>query len=125
MRTRTQTQTKSNRIGFRCMNPRCGQWVGDRRYVGPAGHAPRNLCFECRMAHWDKIEARAANGGQWTCLDEAMWLICRGLSLSDAADLVASDRTTLRLRIAEMRRRPELIPDWLRDIRRAHWDQQN
>jgi len=77
------------------------------------------------MAHWDKIEARAANGGQWTCLDEAMWLICRGLSLSDAADLVASDRTTLRLRIAEMRRRPELIPDWLRDIRRAHWDQQN
>jgi hypothetical protein len=124
-------QTQSTRAisepGFRCAAPDCGQYVGDRQYVGPIGHAPQNLCFECWLAHWDKIEARAVNGGRWTHLDEALWLVCRGLSLTQAADIVAGPSRMLGRWIAEMRRRPELTPDWLihiNELRRQRRDPQ-
>jgi len=65
------------------------------------------------MAHWEKIEACAANGGAWNNLDEAMWLLCRGRSLAEAAEAVTSHYTTLRRWIAKMRLQPELLPDWL------------
>ena len=124
----TQSEQTGSEVGFRCKGPGCDEWIGDPRYVGPAGHAPQNLCFECWMAHWDRIEACAANGGQWTCLDEAIWMVCRGLSLAEAAEAVASHYTTLRRWIEKMRLRPELLPDWLirmQEIRRARRDQQN
>ena len=118
----------SRKSGFRCMGPGCGQWIGDMQYVGPVGHAPQNLCFECWMAHWDRIEARAVNGGDWTHLDEALWLVCRGLSLADAAGVIASSHhTTLQRWIDKMRLRPELVPDWLirmQDIRQTRRDRQ-
>ena len=107
------------------MGPGCGQWIGDLRYVGPVGHAPQNLCFECWMAHWSKLEARAVNGGRWTRLDEALWLVCGGLSLTEAAGMIDSSCTALRLRINEIRRRPELTPDWLEHIRRTDRSNQN
>jgi len=65
------------------------------------------------MAHWDKVSARAVNGGRWTYLDEALWLVCRGLTLARAAEMVALHPCTLRRWIAKMRTRPELVPDWL------------
>ena len=80
------------------------------------------------MAHWDRIEACAANGGEWTHLDEALWLVCHGLSLAEAAEAVASHKATLRRWVEKMRLRPELLPDWLirmQEIRRARRDQQN
>jgi len=122
-----QSEQISSEIGFRCKGPGCDEWIGDRLYVGPVGHAPQNLCFECWMAHWDRIEACAANGGEWTHLDEALWLVCRGLSLAEAAGVVDSHGTTLRRWIEKMRLRPELLPDWLiriQEIRRARRDQQ-
>jgi len=87
--------------------------MGDPHYVGPIGHAPQNLCLDCWMAHWDIIEARAANGGEWTHLDEALWLVCRGLNMSEAAAVIGAHRNTLRRWIIAMRRRPETVPDWL------------
>jgi hypothetical protein len=108
-----QTTKVNSEIGFRCKGVGCGEWISDVRYVGPVGHAPQNLCFECWMAHWDVVEARATNGGRWTHLDEALWLVCRGLSLSQAADVIGSHATTLRRWIVKMRQRPELLPDWL------------
>jgi hypothetical protein len=80
------------------------------------------------MAHWEEIEVRAVNGGRWTYLDEAMWLVCRGLTLAQAADIVASNRMALRRWIGKMRRRPELVPDWLihmQEIRSQRCDQQH
>ncbi len=125
---RIQTRQIKGEVGFRCMGPGCGQWIGDPRYAGPVGHAPQNLCFECWMAHWDRIEARAANGGEWTHIDEAMWLICRGLTLAEAARVVDSHCTTLRRWIEKMRLRPELVPDWLirmQEIREVRRGRQN
>ena len=104
---------KTSGVGFQCAGPGCGQYIGDRHYVGPIGHAPQNLCFECWLAHWDRVEARAANGGRWTHLDEALWLVCRGLSMSQAADVVALSTRALGRWIEKMRRRPGLTPDWL------------
>ena len=112
----------TGRVGFRCANPECGQWIGDPRYVGPAGHAPQNLCLECWLAHWDVVARRAAAGGEWTELDQALWLVCRGLSFSAAADVIGRHRNTLRRWILRMRRNPGLIPDWLvKADRRARW----
>ena len=113
------------RAGFECKGPGCEQWIGDRRYVGPAGHAPQNLCFECWMVHWERIEACAANGGEWTCLDEAMWLFCRGYTLAQAAKAVATHHVTLRRWILKMCLKRELIPDWLirmQEIRQSDHD---
>jgi len=79
------------------------------------------------MAHWDVIEARAANGGRWTHLDEALWLVCRGLNLAQAAAVIDSHGTTLRRWIEKMRAGPELVPDWLiriQEIRRARRETQ-
>jgi len=106
-------ETSGCGTGFRCANPACDKWVGDPWYVGPAGHAPQNLCFDCWLAHWDLVEARAINGGEWTDLDEALWLVCHGVGVSEAAGLVGRHRNTLRIWIGRMRRNPELIPDWL------------
>jgi hypothetical protein len=80
------------------------------------------------MAHWDRIEACAANGGQWTHLDEAMWLFCRGLNLVDVADAITSHYRTLWRWIEKMRLRPELVPDWLirmQETRQQRLDPQN
>ncbi|MCP4379694.1 MAG: hypothetical protein GY794_26435 [bacterium] len=120
--TKTDTQ-----IGFRCQGVGCGEWIDDVRYVGPAGHAPQNLCFECWMAHWEVVEARVINGGRWSYLDEALWLICRGLSVVQAADVINTHAKTLRRWIVKMRQRPELVPDWLihmQDTREARRKQQ-
>jgi hypothetical protein len=125
MQMLTQTSPTSNPTGFWCTGPGCGQWISDVRYVGPRGHAPGNLCFECWMAQWEKIEARAANAGAWTRLDEALWLLCHGVSFDEAAGAIGSCRSALRLRIERMRWRPELTPGWLPDIHRVCRDKQN
>ena len=65
------------------------------------------------MAHWDKIEAIAANGGCWTYLDEALWLVCRGVTLAQAASVIASNRKALGRWIDKMRLDPKPAPDWL------------
>lgn len=122
----TKKKQAGGEIGFRCMGTGCGRWIGDRRYVGPVGHAPQNLCFECWMVYWGRVEARAVNGGRWTDLDEALWLVCCGASLSDAAEVIAAHRTTLWRWIEKMRFDPELRPDWLanlEEIRRTCRDQ--
>ncbi|MBT3198813.1 MAG: hypothetical protein HN350_02760 [Phycisphaerales bacterium] len=110
---RSKKQLPDNAIGFRCTGPECGQWVGDVRYVGPMGHAPRNLCFECWVEHWERVEAIAMNGGRWTDIDEALWLVCHGLTFSQAADIITINRKTLHRWITKMRRQPDLIPGWL------------
>jgi len=115
-------------IAFRCAGSGCGEEIGDPQYVGPAGHAPQNLCFECWSAHWDRVEARAANGGGWTHLDEALWLICRGLTFSQAAEVIASNPKALGRWIDRMRTRPALVPDWLirmNQARRQRREQQH
>ena len=110
---KTKSKPTGGRCGFRCVGPDCGQWVGDRHYVGPIGHAPQNLCFECWADHWDRVEARAVNGGCWTHLDEALWLVCQGMSMPEATAIMAISRRALRRWVREMRLRPELTPDWL------------
>ena len=72
------------------------------------------------MAHWDKVEALAVNGGHWTHLDEALWLVCRGLTLEQAADVVSTHRSNLQRKISKIRDGREPTPAWLihmRDIR--------
>jgi predicted DNA-binding protein (UPF0251 family) len=59
------------------------------------------------------VEAIAMNGGRWTDIDEALWLVCHGLTFSQAADIITINRKTLHRWITKMRRQPDLIPGWL------------
>ncbi len=115
----------SPKHGFRCKGPGCGKWIGDRRYVGPAGHAPQNLCYECWMLHWEWIEACAANGGLWTRIDEALWLFCHGLSLREVSVAVAVPYTTLRRWVKRLRQRPNLVPEWVVRLQQDYRDRLN
>jgi hypothetical protein len=128
MQTQIKDHEQDNRIGFRCAGPGCEQWIGDPDYSGPLGHAPQNLCFECWMAYWDKIEALAVNGGHWTRLDEALWLFCRGMTFAEAAEAIATHQTTLQRWIAKIRCGREIPPVWLihlQDVRQQRHEPQN
>ena len=65
-------------VGFDCAA--CGRTYGDPLYHGPAGHAPPTVCLDCWFAHWDAVELRMRNGGEWRRLDAALYLIARGLT---------------------------------------------
>jgi len=99
------------RVAFCC--PHCKQRYGDPVYHGPSPHAPGRLCFGCWAEKWSEFELRCSRGGDWTVLDEALWLVCMGFSHSEASDLVARDRSFLARWLQRMRKYPHLIPDWL------------
>ena len=96
---------------FRCRN--CNRPYGDPQYHGPAGHAPLNLCLDCWADEWAVIELRMLNGGDWSVLDSALWLVCCGLTRQQAAGVLGIHRNTVRNWLLRLRRRPEEIPDWL------------
>ncbi len=95
--------------------PNCKRSYGDPQYHGPAGHAPQNLCLDCWSNEWALMEARMLNGGGWSVLDSALWLICWGATRQRAAAAVGLHRNTLRNWILNLRKNPNLIPDWLLD----------
>lgn len=99
------------RVAFRC--PHCKQRCGDPAYHGPWPHAPGRLCFGCWAEQWSQFERRFANGGDWTVLDEALWLVCMGFTFTQASHLVAGNRRFLARWLQRMRKHPHLIPDWL------------
>ena len=94
-----------------CAN--CGRSYGDRLYHGPLGHAPQNLCLDCWANEWGRMEARMLNGGQWTSLDSALWLVCCGLTRQQAASVLGLHRNTLHNWFLQLRKHPERIPRWL------------
>ena len=87
--------------------------VDDPFYVGTPGHCPPGVCFDCWCIEWDTMEARMLNGGEWTTLDEALWLVSRGLTRSEAAAVVGTSRRTLYRWLQKLRKNTHLIPDWL------------
>lgn len=105
--------TKTKKVSFKCSNPACGQPVYDPLYRGPLGHSPVDMCYECWLEHWELHEAKRLNGGNWTDLDQILWLICRGVNQSDAASIVGRNRNLVRIWIRKMRNNPQLIPEWL------------
>lgn len=96
---------------FRC--PYCKEPYGDGAYHGPSPHAPSRLCFDCWVDQWAQFEERILREGDWTVLDEALWLICQGFSQAKAADIVGRHRNSLARWLLWMRKFPHLIPDWL------------
>ncbi|HOD84404.1 MAG: hypothetical protein BWX88_04016 [Planctomycetes bacterium ADurb.Bin126] len=100
-----------SRAAFRC--PNCKKTYGDPAYHGPSPHAPARLCFGCWAEKWAEFEQRASRGGDWTALDEALWLVCMGFSQSEASNLIARDRSFLARWLQRMRKYPHLVPDWL------------
>ena len=92
----------------------CHRSYGDLHYHGPAGHAPQNLCLDCWAAEWDLIEARMLNGGNWTVLDSALWLVCSGFTRQQAATIVGVARRKLYRWIRALKSDPRKVPQWLR-----------
>lgn len=93
--------------------PLCHRTYGDPRYHGPVGHAPQNLCFDCWTYEWSHIKTRMLNGGDWTVLDSALWLICCGFTHQQAANIIGIARQTIRRWLQNLRRNPGRIPQWL------------
>lgn len=94
-----------------CASCKCS--YGDGLYHGPAGHAPQNLCLDCWADEWAVMEVRMLNGGQWTALDSALWLVCCGLTRQQAASVLGLHRNTLRNWLVRLRKHPGRIPEWL------------
>ena len=97
--------------GFVC--PQCLRQYGDPSYHGPAPHAPGNLCLDCWADHWAEFEMRVFQDRQWSALDQALWLVCRGLSPAQAADLVGRHRNALHKWLVRLRKYDHLVPYWL------------
>ena len=93
--------------------PGCGCAFGDPLYHGPRGHAPPGLCFDCWADEWAHIEVRMRNGGDWTVLDSATWLVCCGLSRQEAAQVLGLHRNTICKWVTRLRKDTRLVPDWL------------
>jgi len=102
----------SSPAAFTC--PLCLRSYGDPHYHGPAGHAPQDLCFDCWADEWALIQARMLNGGHWTALDSALWLICSGFTRQQAACIVGVARRTIHRWICALRKDPSKTPQWLR-----------
>ena len=96
---------------FTC--PQCGDDYGDPLYHGPAPHAPSRLCLDCWVNQWAEFEARIFNDQDWTVLDDALWLVSRGLSHSEAAEVIRQHRKGLHHWMVMMRKHPHRVPDWL------------
>ena len=105
----------SQRIAGAFVCPNCRQEYGDPLYHGPRGHAPQNVCLECWADEWSIMEARMYNGGDWSVLDAAFWLVCCGLTRQEAARLLGMRRNEVQRWLLRLRRNPHLIPDWLRN----------
>ena len=100
-----------NMSAFVC--PNCKRAYGDGLYHGPIGHAPQNLCLDCWANEWAQMEVRMLNGGDWSVLDSALWLICCGFTRQEAAGIIGVGRRTIHRWIQAVRKDPEKIPQWL------------
>ena len=96
---------------FTC--PQCSRDYGDPLYHGPAPHAPARLCLDCWADQWAEFEARIFNDQEWTVLDEGLWLVSRGLSHSQAAEVIRQHRNGLHNWMVRMRKYPHRVPSWL------------
>jgi len=90
----------------------CGQPYGDPLYHGPIGHAPQTVCLDCWYEHWDLVECRMRNGGQWRHLDAALYLVARGFSQPEVARMLGLCRKSLYNLLQRLRADPEKIPEW-------------
>ena len=113
----THGRSEASAPAFVC--PRCKRAYGDPLYHGPAGHAPSELCFDCWASEWAEMIQVIARGGNWRPIDAALFLLCEGFSHGEAADIIGVHRNTIYGWIREIRRRPELTPQWLLDRVRA------
>lgn len=102
-------------IAFLC--PSCGREYGDDLYHGPMPHCPKQICLDCWAIEWSDIQARIAKEGDWSKLDEALWLVAQGFSRGQAAGLIGKSARTLRRWIQNLRKFPHLIPKWLSEKR--------
>ncbi len=98
---------------FKC--PRCKREYGDPMYHGPIGHAPQQLCLDCWLDEWDTMSLVMTRGGNWEQLDAALFLLCRGFTHQEAANMIGVSRNTVCNYVRKLRQRPELTPEWLID----------
>lgn len=80
-------------IAFECA--RCHTPIGDPLYHGPAGHAPRNLCYDCWCIHWSDVERKHLLGEDPSELERALWLVSQGFTQEEAADQLSRHRNTI------------------------------
>ena len=90
----------------------CGDTV-PHYYRGPIGHAPSNLCWHCWVCHWAEMEIQQRKGGQPTQLETALYLIANGYTQRETSIIIGRARRTIARWIANLRRNPQQIPDWL------------
>jgi len=62
------------------------------------------------------------NGGNWTVLDSALWLVCSGFTRQQAATIVGVARRKLYCWIHVLKTDPRKVPQWLRRAGRAILD---
>ena len=104
------TKTDDGTTDFTC--PACGRDYGDPLYHGPQPHAPATICFDCWADEWEAICCRHRIGRDPGELDQALWLISRGVSKTKAADLIHVHRQTLWRWLQRLRKYPHTIPEW-------------
>ena len=111
-------ETCGPKEAFQC--PKCGKRYGDALYHGPWPHTPTNICLDCWAAEWARIQAVMQTEGDWSELDEALFLVSQGVTQSAAAAVIGRCRKTLYNWIRKLRRYPHLVPDWLTQKRGPH-----
>ncbi len=94
-----------------------GHWerirVRDSLYVGPGGHSHPRACFDCWVYHWEAVARQIRAERPWERRDWAFWLIACGWTRKDAAALVGRHYTTIWRWMREVRKNPQLLPDWV------------
>ena len=114
--------TTRQQKGFVC--PHCKRRYGDPLYHGPVGHAPPQMCFDCWASEWGLMTQVIDRGGNWRPIDAALFLLCQGFNHREAADLIGVRRKTVYNWVRLLRRKPELLPEWLADRaqeRKVRW----
>ncbi len=119
---RSKTKTKIRRA-FCCGD--CGRDYGDAMYTGPSGHAPENLCLDCWSWQWQQMLLQMRRGKNWTDIDTAIALLCRGYSYSQVGEIIGRSRRTLHNWITAIRQGRLAVPRWVEILWEKHNQKQH
>jgi len=91
---------------------KCGIVYGDRLYKGPAGHAPRDWCYDCWLAHRVELRRMSVYGRKELLLRSA------GHTQAEAARILGIHQATVARRenlVSLPRDRRSVLPPGLTD----------